>query len=300
MPRSIWKGAISFGLVQIPVGLYTAEESDELHFHMLDHRNMAPVKYKRVNATTGDEVPWDQIVKGYEYEKGEYVIVTEEDFQKANVKATQTVDIIEFVDAKEISPLYFERPYYLAPTKKGEKPYALLRETMRRAGKVGIANVVIRTREHVAAMYVSGDVLVLNLLRYAYELREPKDLELPGDDLAELGVSKKELDMAEQLVEGMAGRWDPTQFEDTYRRDLLAFIETKAKEGEVRAVEPGPAAEERARGRTVDLMTLLKQSLSGKKPGLHEAKAAKRHPAKAAPKKAAHAAAHKKRTKKAA
>jgi DNA end-binding protein Ku len=293
MPRSIWKGAISFGLVQIPVGLFSAEEGDELHFNMLDGRNMAPVKYKRVNAKNGHEVPWNEIVKGYEYEEGQYVIVTDADFKAANPKATQTVDIVEFVDADEISPLYFERPYYLAPVKKGEKPYALLRETMKRSGKIGIANVVIRTRQHVAALMVVGDCLVLNLLRYAYELRDPNDLELPGDNLEKLGVTKKEIEMAERLVEGMVDKWDPSKFEDTYRRDLLAFIERKAKEGDVEEIAEPEAEGAPARGgKVVDIMSLLKKSLE-EKPAAKSHSGVKGGPKKAVPRGAhGHAKSH--------
>jgi DNA end-binding protein Ku len=270
MPRAIWKGSISFGLVTIPVTLHTAEQGDEIHFRMLDKRDMAPIQYKRVNAKSQREVPWGDIVKGYEYEKGEFVIVTEADFKRANVKATQTIDLEAFVDEREISALYFERPYYLAPARKGDKAYALLRETMRKTGKVGIATVVLHTRQHVAALLVVGDCIVLEILRYQYELKTPKDLELPPRVLDKVGVSKREVEMAQKLVAGMEEPFDPSRFEDTYRRDLLAFIEKKARSGNVEAVNEPKETE--ARAKAVDIMTLLKQSLA-RKTGPAKAKA---------------------------
>ena len=162
MPRVLWKGAISFGLVHIPVGLYSAEKRNNFDLTMLDRRDMKPVGFKRYNKETGEDVPWDQIVKGYEYEKDRYVVLTDEDFRRANVEATQTIDILRFVEGKEIAPMYFEAPYYLAPDRRGEKGYALLRETLKQTGKVGIANVVIRTRQYVAALVPVGDVIVMN------------------------------------------------------------------------------------------------------------------------------------------
>ena len=269
MARAIWKGSISFGLVQIPVGLFSAESSEELHFHLLDKRDMEPIRYTRVNAKTKHEVPWSQIVKGYEHAKGEYVVVTDEDFKRANVAASQTIDIVSFVDEGEISPLYFERPYYLAPDKRGEKPYALLRETMRRTRKIGVATVVLRTRQHPAALLVVDDCLVLEILRFGHELRDPADLDLPTLP-AEKVVGKRELAMAEQLVSGMASAFDPASLKDTYRDDLVKFIERKAKSGDVEAVNVPAKAP--AQGKVVDIMDLLRQSLAdGKKGG------AKRH-----------------------
>ena len=259
MARSLWKGSISFGLVQIPVAMFSAENTDELHFHMLDKRDMEPIRYLRVNAKTKKEVPWNQIVKGYEHTKGEYVVVTDEDFKRANVAATQTIDILAFVDEHAISPLYFERPYYLAPDKRGDKPYALLRETMRKTGKIGVATVVIRTRQHPAALLVVDDCLVLEILRFGHELRDARELELPPRP-SEKVVGKRELAMAEQLVRGMSGEFTPAEIKDDYRDDLVKFIEKKAKHGDVEAVNVPPKSGEG--GKVLDIMELLRRSLS--------------------------------------
>lgn len=260
MPRVLWKGAISFGLVHIPVSLHSAEKRNTLDFTLLDRRDFAPVGYKRVNKQTGEEVPWDQIVKGYEYEEGRYVALSEEDFKRANVEATQTVDILSFVDAADISPVYFDTPYYLSPGKRGEKGYALLRETLRRSGQAAIANVVIRTRQYVAVLLPVGPLLVLNTLRYADEIRSTDDLELPEDAKA----SAREVDMALRLVKEMSEKWQPEKYRDTYREDILARIEKKVKAGETREVaEPEKGeAEPKAKGaEIIDLMALLKRSV---------------------------------------
>ena len=180
MARTLWKGAISFGLVHIPVGLYSAEKRNSFDLTMLDRRSMKPVGFKRYNKETGEDVPWDDIVKGYEYEKDRYVVLTEEDFKRANVEATQTVEILSFVDREEIGPMYYETPYYLAPDKRGHKGYALLRETLKQTGKIAIANVVIRTRQYVAALIPYKDVILMNTLRYPNELRETDELERDG------------------------------------------------------------------------------------------------------------------------
>ena len=261
MPRSIWKGSISFGLVNIPVALYTAEKTDELSFNQLDKRDLNPVGYKRVNKKTEKEVPWDQIVRGYEYEDGNYVVLTNQDLKRANVEATQTIDIVQFVDASEIPPIYFEQPYYLEPTKAGAKAYALLRETLRKTGMVGIARVVIRTRQHMAALLERDGVLVLDLLRWAHEIKEPKDLDVPDDRFAKSNLSPKEAEMATKLVKGMAEKWDPKKFKDTYAEDVMALIEKKVKSGETTVVDESEPAPARRGGNVVDLMPLLKKSL---------------------------------------
>ncbi len=258
MPRSLWKGAISFGLVNIPVGLFPAESRDRLRFRQLDRRTMSVIHEERQNEQN-EPVPPEDIVKGYEYRSGEFVTLSEEDFQRADPVATQTIEITAFVGAGEIDVTYFERPYYLAPTKAGRKGYALLRETLRRSGRVAVARVVIRTRQYLAAVVPRGDVLVLELLRYAHELRAPDELDLPGDDLEELGVSDREIAMAEQLVEAMVEPWDPEQYRDEYREDLLRLIEEKA---EVGGVEPvAEAAPEQPAGEVIDIMSLLKRSV---------------------------------------
>ena len=259
MPRVLWKGAISFGLVNIPVGLHSAEKRQTLDFTLLDRRDFSPVGYRRFNKNTGEEVPWDRIVKGYEYEEGSYVALSEEDFRRANVEATQTVDIVAFVDAKALAPMYFDTPYYLSPGKRGEKGYALLRETLRRSGKVAIATVVIRTRQYVAALMPVGPMLVLNTLRYADEIRPMTEFELPEDSQA----TPREVDMALRLVREMSEKWDPAKYRDTYREDVLARIDEKVKAGETRQVaEPERAEEAPARrAEVIDLMALLKRSV---------------------------------------
>lgn len=266
MPRVIWKGSISFGLVHVPISLYSAEErSKEIHLSMLDSRDMSPVGYKRINKTTGEDVAWDRIIKGYEYDKGEYVVVTEDDFRAANVEATQTVEIVDFVSPDEIPLIYFDRPYYLEPLKKGEKGYALLRETLRRTKRVGIAKVVLRAREHIAALLPYQDALVLNLLRYAYELRDVRDLKLPDSDLEGLRISDKELAMAERLVEDMVVPWTPDKYQDEYHDDLMRLIEQKITAGETQAVAAGDKSKPARRSAdVVDLMSLLKKSVEEK------------------------------------
>jgi DNA end-binding protein Ku len=267
MPRELWKGAIRFGLVHIPVSLYPGEERQDLSFTMLDKRDMSPVGYKRINKTTGDEVPFDQIVKGYELDDGHYVTLEKEDFKRANVEATQTVDIIGFIDSDQIPRFFYESPYYLAPGKHGDKGYALLRETLVRSHKVGIATVVIRTRQHLAVLYPVDNLLVLNTLRYATEMRSPEDLDVPKD-LKDAKVQPRELDMAERLVDDMTMKaWDPTEYRDTYRDDLLKLIEQKAK-GKVRAAPKAKAPRE---AEVIDFASLLEKSLAARKGGRREA-----------------------------
>lgn len=259
MPRSIWNGAISFGLVTIPVTLHPAQTTDEVRFHLLDGRDMAPVKQQRVNSVTGEEVPWEEVVKGYEYAEGSYVVVTEDDFRAADVEATQTIDILAAVHAEEIGLAYYDKPYYLAPaTKAARKPYALLRETLRESGYVGVATVVIRTRQHLAALVPVGDALVVDLLRWQHELRDATELDLPGEDLGALGVNEAERKLASQLVEALVSAWDPTAYHDSYRERLMALIERKVETGEV-SEAPQPAATPAPD--VVDIMDLLKRSV---------------------------------------
>ncbi|HSF70026.1 MAG TPA: Ku protein [Nitrospira sp.] len=265
MARTLWKGAISFGLVHIPVGLYSAEKRNSFDLTMLDRRSMKPVGFKRYNKETGEDVPWEEIVKGYEYEKDRYVVLTEADFKRANVEATQTVDILSFVEQDEIEPMYYETPYYLAPDKRGHKGYALLRETLKQTGKVGIANVVIRTRQYVAALIPFHDVILMNTLRYRNELRDTDELEVPSDNLKAVGVNSREVDMARRLVEGMSAAWKPEEHRDTYHEDLLALIEKRVQAGQTEVV-PEPSEEEKRprKGEVVDLMALLKKSVEEK------------------------------------
>lgn len=265
MARPLWRGAISFGLVHIPVVLSSAENRNSFDLTMLDRRNMKPVGFKRYNKETEKEVGWDDIVKGYEYEKERYVVLTEEDFKRANVEATQTVDIMAFVDAEEVAPTYFETPYYLAPDKRGDKGYALLRETLKETNKIGIATVVIRTRQYLAALIPSGDVIVLNTLRYKNELKSAKDLEVPSGNLKASGVSPREIEMAKKLVEEMTEQWKPERYRDTYHDDLMKLIDKRIKAGETEVItEAGQDEEKPARGEVIDLMALLKRSVEAK------------------------------------
>lgn len=256
--RPIWKGSINFGLVSIPVALHSAEASGTIDFDLLDRRDFSPIRYRRVNEKTGQEVPWDEIIKGYEYEKGEYVALTEEDFRNANVEATQSIDIVDFVDAGVISPIYYDKPYYLEPLKNGKRAYVLLREVMKRSGKVGIAKVVIRSRQHLAAVMPQGPLLIVNLLRFPNELRDPCQLDVPK----RLDISNQEVKMAERLVEAMVGEWDPEKYRDEYREDLLKLIDKKIQSGQTKAVasaEKRPAP--KRQGKVIDIMHLLQRSV---------------------------------------
>ena len=262
MPRELWKGAIRFGLVHVPVGLYPAEQSEELSFTMLDRRDLQPVGYKRYNKATGDEVPYDQIVKGYEYEDGRYVTLEKEDFKRANVEASQTIDIVGFVDAGDIPPYYYEAPYYTAPAKHGEKGYALLRETLERTHKVAIANVVIRTRQHLAMLYPRENHLILNTLRYQNEIRPAEDIDVPKD-LHAAKVQPNELKMAERLIDDMTMKWKPEEYHDTYRDDLMKMIEEKA----AGHVKRAPKAKAPREAQVIDFASLLEKSLAARKRG---------------------------------
>lgn len=261
--RAIWEGTISFGLVQIPVGLHTAESKDHLEFTQLDRRDLNPVGYRRYNRETEEEVEWADIVKGYEYSDGTYVVLEKEDLKRANPKSTQTVDIVHFTDADQIEPVYYEKPYYLVPGKRGGKAYVLLREVLKKTGKVGIARVVIRTREHVAALIVRGPALVLMILRYAHELVAPADLEIPAGTIKSANLSAGEVAMAERLVSDMESDFKPKEYKDSYHDDLLAFIKKKVKAGDTAEIEE-PEADEPEPTNVVDIMSLLKRSLGDK------------------------------------
>jgi DNA end-binding protein Ku len=284
MPRGLWKGAISFGLVHVPVELFSAEKrSTELDLAMLDKRDLAPVGYKRFNKATGEDVPWGEIVKGYEYDDGKYVVLSEEDFRRANIEASKTVEILAFVDLKDIPPQYFETPYYLVPGKRGEKAYALLRETMKKSGKAGIATVVIRTRQYLAAVIAQDEVLLMDTLRYADELRSVEELGVPAQALKGGKVTAKEIELAMRLVEDMSEEWNPEKFKDTYREDLLARIKEKVKAGQTEEITRPEKAREKGEGaEVIDLMALLKKSVAKKpekKPARREHVARKRRAA---------------------
>ena len=221
MARAIWKGSISFGLVNIPIGLYPATRKEDLKFRLLRQSDLSPVNYKRVAEKDGKEVPWDQIVKGYEYEKGKYVVLKEEDFQRVDLEATQTVDILDFVDLDDIDPIYFYKPYYLEPQKGGDKAYTLLRDSLKQKKKVGIAKVVIKTREYLAGVKPEDGALVLELMHFADELVDTGKLNIPKK--AEVG--KRELHMATALIDSMSAKWDPEKYKDDYRQALMHVIE---------------------------------------------------------------------------
>jgi DNA end-binding protein Ku len=258
MPRALWKGAISFGLVNVPVELLPGEKrSGELHFTMLDKRDMAPVGYQRVNKSSGKTVAWKDIVKGYEYEDDRYVVLSDEDFRRANVQASKTVEILAFVERADIPPQYFSAPYYLVPSKRGEKAYALLRETLAKTGRVGVATFVIRTKQHLAALMPEGDALLLITLRYADELREPKEIEVPGAK-----VTAKELELAKRLVEDMSDKWQPKKFHDTFREDILARVKEKVKSGQTEEITAPGKDETRPKAQVIDLMAALKKSVA--------------------------------------
>jgi DNA end-binding protein Ku len=263
MARALWKGAITFGLVHIPVELYPAEERKEFKFSMLDKRDFSPVGYKRYSKRSGKEVEWKDIVKGYEYEKDQYVVLSDEDFRRANVKASQTIDIEAFVAAGEISPQYFETPYYLVPTERGQKVYALLRETLRSTGRIAVAQVVIRTTQHLAAVVPVGKVMMLNTLRYEDELRTTKDFTLPAEGLKGAHVTSKEVELAKRLIDDMTEHWKAGEFKHTYHQDLMRRIKEKIKKGETKEITEPDAEETEAprSAKVIDLAALLKESL---------------------------------------
>jgi DNA end-binding protein Ku len=255
--RAIWKGSISFGLVNIPIALYPATRREDLKFRLLRGSDLSPVNYKRVAEKDGKEVPWDQIVKGYEYEKGKFVVLDEKDFQRVDLEATQTVDIQDFVDVDEIDPMYFYKPYYLEPQKGGDKAYVLLRETLAKTKKVGIAKVIIKTRQYLAGVKPLEHTLVLELMHFAEELADPEKLNVPKRS-AEPG--KREIDMAKALVESMSAAWDPTKYKDDYRDALLDVIEEKVESGGKEIAEK--PKEKKPSSKVIDLVAVLQESLA--------------------------------------
>ncbi|MFZ6779181.1 Ku protein [Undibacterium sp. Ji83W] len=267
MAHAIWKGAISFGLVHIPVELFSAVTDNALDLTMLDKRDFSPIGFRRYNKASGKEVKWEEIVKGYEYKPDEYVVLSDEDLKQANVQATQTIDIQSFVDASEVPLTYYEQPYFLVPDRGGDKVYALLRETLRKADKVAIAEVVIRTKQHLCALLTIDDAIVLNTLRYSDEIRDTGELKLPAKSAKTAGISDKEITMAMSLVDGMTEKWNPAQYHDTYREDVLALVKKKVKARQTKTITmPDTETEEKPRSAQVyDLVGLLQQSL-GKKP----------------------------------
>ena len=255
MARAIWKGNISFGLVNIPIALYPATRREELKFRLLRKSDLSPVNYRRVAEKDGKEVPWDQIVKGYEYEKGRYVVLKDEDFERVDLEATQTVDIQDFVDQEEIDPMFFYKPYYLEPQKGGDKAYALLRDALKDSNKVGIAKVVIKTRQYLAGVKPEDGALVLELMHFADELADPQKLHVPK----KLEIGKREMTMAKSLIDSMSSKWEPQKYKDDYREALMEVIEEKVEAG-------GKEIEEKPKKalkptKVIDLVSVLQKSL---------------------------------------
>jgi DNA end-binding protein Ku len=263
--RTLWKGAISFGLVHIPVGLHTASTEQGVDFDWLDKRSMDRVGYKRINKRTGKEIAAENIVKGVEYEDGKYVVVSREEIEAAYPRTTQTIEIQRFIDANEIPFLYLERPYYVAPVNKGHKVYALLREVMVKTGKIGLAKVVIATKQHLAALVPAGEVLVLNLLRWGDEVKPIEGLDLPPAGVKAARITPAEMKMAEQLVKDMSGKWKPEEFKDEFKHAVMKVVEKKVKAGDTETViEPEEEAPSQG-AEVIDLTELLTRSLRGGK-----------------------------------
>lgn len=283
MPRPLWKGSISFGLVNIPIELHTAVRNHRLRFRMLHAKDKSPVKFQRVCMRDGHPVAWEDLVKGYEYQKGHFVVVTKDDFEAAALEKTRTVDIIDFVKADEIDDRFFETPYYLAPAKGGEHAYALLREAISDSGRIGIAKFILRDAQHLAAVEVIQQAIVLTVMRFADELVDVRRFDLPGDS----GIRKTELDMAKALVNSLAAEWDPSKYTDEYRETLMKVIQARVKG---RHVELAPTTEPRE-AKVVDLMERLRRSLEQSGGGkARVAKASKRSTKAPARKRARHAA----------
>jgi DNA end-binding protein Ku len=255
MARAIWKGSISFGLVNIPIALYPATRREELKFRLLRKSDLSPVNYKRVAEKDGKEVPWDEIVKGYEYEKGKYVVLKDEDFERVDLEATQTVDIQDFVDQEEIDPMFFYKPYYLEPQKGGGKAYALLRDALKDSNKVGIAKVVIKTRQYLAGVKPQDGALVLELMHFADELADTGKLYVPK----KTEVGKREINMAKSLIDSMSAKWNPEKYRDDYREALMEVIEQKVEAGGKEIEEKPKKAPKPTK--VIDLVSVLQKSL---------------------------------------
>jgi DNA end-binding protein Ku len=270
----MWNGSISFGLVTIPVALYPATRREELSFRLLRASDHSPVNYKRVAEADGKEVPWEEIVKGYEYEKGKFVILKEEDFKRVDLEvAAQTIDIMDFVEMEEINPMYFQKPYFLEPQKGGDKAYALLREALRDSGKIGIAKVVIRTREHLAGVKAQGNAIILEIMHFGDELVDTERLKFPKTSQART----REVAMAKKLIDGMTTKWDPDKYEDDYKTQLMTMIKEKMKHPKQKHAPPKA---QKKPSNIIDLMSVLEESLSHTKTGKGKSHAAKAKPAK--------------------
>ena len=291
MARSIWKGSIAFGLVNIPVSLTGAETRPDIQLHMVDSRNHARIRYEKVNAESGEEVPWDKMVRAYEHDDGQFVLLSDDDLESVRPELTKTIEISEFVSLGEIDPLLFDKPYYLEPEKRGKKAYALLREALRKTGKAGVSRVVIRTREYLSAMFPKDDVLVLMLLRFPQEIRASSKLELPSSDEKEWQPARKDMNLAERLIDEMTTKWNPGDFHDEYREALMEFIESKISGGESVEDVKSPEDDPEGDSKVLDLSEYLRRSVgktsksAGKKPVSTKKTSAKKAAAKKAAKK---------------
>ncbi|MEJ2768645.1 non-homologous end joining protein Ku [Mycetohabitans sp. B46] len=265
--RMIWKGAISFGLVHVPVQLYPATRTVKPSFRMLDKHSMDPIGYRQVNKRTGKEVPREDIVRGYEYDKERYVVLTDEEIRAANPNSTQTVDILTFVDSKAVSFLYVDTPYYLVPDRKGEKVYALLRDALKATSKIGIALVVMHGRQYLGALIPVGPLLALDTLRWKDELRALAELPLPEVDAKKAGVTARELEMAKKLIDDMSGEWKPEDYRDTFQDDILALVDKKLRMDKTRKIPSIGTSAKRRTANVVDLSELLRRSLGQRKEG---------------------------------
>jgi DNA end-binding protein Ku len=254
--HAIWKGSLNFSLVSIPITLYSAARREEVKFRLLRRSDLSPVRYKRVAEADGKEVPWEEIAKGYEYEKGKFVLVTDEDFERADVQATQSVEITRFVPLQEIDPIFFDTPYYLEPQKAGARAYVLLREALRRSGRVGLAKVVIKTRQHLAAVKPKDGALILELMHFAQELVDPRTLQIPG----KMEIAAQELSLAQDLIERMEGHWKPEEYTDDFQHALMAMIQQKIKRGGEAPVHAAPAKKQSRK--VIDLVSVLQRSLA--------------------------------------
>ncbi|KTD15977.1 Ku protein [Legionella lansingensis] len=263
MARPVWKGYISFGLVAIPINLHTVEKKNELRFHLLDSRDKSRIHYERINTETGKEVPWEDVVKAYEFKKDNYVILKDEDFERAAPEAYKTIDIEEFVNIEEISHLYFERPYYAIPNSANQKAYVLLREALKKTKKVGVAKVVIRTKQYLAIIMPYEDTLVLNLIRFQQEIRKPDEFQLPTGNLKSYRITERELDLAITLVNDMTGKWNPEKYHDEYREALMKWIKSKTSAKEHTTSKKSKIITKKSDD-VIDFMSLLKESIKNK------------------------------------
>ncbi|WP_392538438.1 Ku protein [Legionella sp. 227] len=263
MVRSIWKGDISFGLVSIPISLISTEEKNEIHFHLLNSKTQTRVRYQRVDEESGKEVPWNEIVKGYEYDKGNYIIVNEEAFEKASPELFKTIDIEEFVDMKDIDSLFFTKPYYLIPEGKNKKAYVLLREALKKTNKVGVAKTILRTKEYLSIILPHEHTLLLYLIHFKDELRSEEDLNVPKENIKTYKISDKEIKMAVDLINDMSATWEPEKYHNEYRETMQKWLDQQIKDITKKGKKVSKAV--RSHDSVVDFVSLLKESMKKKK-----------------------------------